>query len=77
MRGDVILVEDYHRATAQIIVQNIIGEIESHKRRFIITVAGESGSGKSETAKALQEAFATKAIEAVILGQDDYLSCRR
>ncbi|HEY9121920.1 MAG TPA: zeta toxin family protein [Brevefilum sp.] len=72
MRGDVILVEDYHRAAAQIIVQNIIGEIESHKRRFIISIAGESGSGKSETAKALQEAFATKAIEAVILGQDDY-----
>lgn len=72
MRGDVIIFEDYHRAAAEKIVQYILGEIKSQKRRFILTVAGESGSGKSETAKAIQDAFSTQGIEAVILGQDDY-----
>lgn len=72
MRGDVIILEDYHRAAAEKIVQYIIGEIKSQERRFILTVAGESGSGKSETAKAIQDAFSTQGIEAVILGQDDY-----
>ncbi len=72
MKGDVILIEDYHRAAAKKIVQNLNEDIKSLKRRFIITVAGESGSGKSETAKALQDAFSIKGINAAINGQDDY-----
>jgi len=72
MRGDILILEDYHRSAAEKIVQKIIGEIKSQKRRFIITIAGESGSGKSETAKAIQDAFNIKGIKAEIIGQDDY-----
>lgn len=40
--------------------------------RLVVTVAGESGSGKSETAAALSDALAVTGIRAVVLGQDDY-----
>jgi len=72
MRGDVIILEDYHKAAAQKIVQNIIDDIKSLKRRFIITVGGESGSGKSETGKAIMDALNRKGTKAVVIGQDDY-----
>ena len=41
-------------------------------RTYAITVAGESGSGKSETGKALQEAFEARGFTAEVLQQDDY-----
>ena len=72
MKGDIILVEEHHKRAAQIIVQNILNEIKTKTRRYIITVAGESGSGKSETGKALQEELERFQIRAVLLGQDDY-----
>jgi uridine kinase len=40
--------------------------------RYIITVAGESGSGKSETGKAIADDLAKLGVRSVILGQDDY-----
>lgn len=72
MKGDSILVEEYHRKAAQLIVQTIINEIKAETRRYVITVAGESGSGKSETGKAIQDELVSYQIKAVLLGQDDY-----
>lgn len=72
MKGDVILVGDEHRKAAEQIVERYIGEIESSDRRFTITVAGESGSGKSETGQALADALGARGINAVVLQQDDY-----
>lgn len=72
MKGDVILVGDEHRAAAELIVEHLIDEIESTDRRFTITVAGESGSGKSETGQALAEALGSRGIDATVLQQDDY-----
>ena len=72
MKGDIILIEEWHREAAIKIVAQIRKEIEAKKSRYVITVAGESGSGKSETAHAIQEALALKKIKSVILGQDDY-----
>ena len=40
--------------------------------RYTITVAGESGSGKSETAQAIAEAFDAVGIASTIYQQDDY-----
>jgi uridine kinase len=37
-----------------------------------MTVAGESGSGKSETARALADALGERGVKAVVLQQDDY-----
>jgi uridine kinase len=43
-------------------------------RRLLVTVAGESGAGKSETAMALAEQLTESGIHSVILGQDDYFA---
>jgi len=72
MRGDIILVGEEHRAAAERIVDQLIGEVLALERRYTVTVAGESGSGKSETGQALAEAFTSRDSAAVVLQQDDY-----
>ena len=66
MRGDVILVGEEHRLAAGRIVDRLIDAVRSSGRRFIITVAGESGSGKSETGQALAEAFEERGVRATV-----------
>ena len=72
MRGDIIIVEDHHRAAAAQIVDHIADAVAAKPGRYTITVAGESGSGKSETAQAIAEAFAQRAVKSAIYQQDDY-----
>ncbi len=72
MRGDVILVGDEHRRAAGLIVDRLIEPAQALNRRYTMTVAGESGSGKSETGQALAEAFEERGLHAVVLQQDDY-----
>lgn len=72
MKGDVIVLEEHHKQAAREIVLAIIDEIKEKKGRFTITIAGESGSGKSETGKAIQNELAEVGIKTVVLGQDDY-----
>jgi uridine kinase len=72
MKGDVIVLEEHHRQSAGKIVPAIIEKIKAKAARYTITVAGESGSGKSETGKAIQEELGKHGINAVLLGQDDY-----
>ncbi len=72
MKGDIIVLEKHHIKAAQKIVPEILEEIKVKVARYIITVAGESGSGKSETGKAIADELAKAGIKAVLLGQDDY-----
>jgi uridine kinase len=72
MRGDIILVEEHHRNAATEIVDRALHEIRASDRRYTMTVAGESGSGKSETAQAIAEELAKQGVVAAILQQDDY-----
>ena len=72
MKGDVIVLEEHHKQAAQKIVQLIIDEVKAKKGRFTVTIAGESGSGKSETGKAFLDELARFGIRAFLLGQDDY-----
>jgi len=72
MRGDVIIVEDHHRRAAEAIAALLANEVVGRTRRTTISVAGESGSGKSEMGAALIEAFDDVGIGGVVLGQDDY-----
>ena len=72
MKGDVLVVEEHHIQAAQKIIKVIIKDIKAKSAMYILTVAGESGSGKSETAKALQDELGAYQIKAVVLGQDDY-----
>lgn len=72
MRGDVILVEQHHRVAAEEIAPAMLKAIASSDGKYTITVAGESGSGKSETATAIAEVLEAAGISSVILQQDDY-----
>ncbi len=72
MRGDVIIVEDHHRRASAIIAERLAADVRRRPRRTTISVAGESGSGKSEMGQALVEAFDALGIPGAVLGQDDY-----
>lgn len=72
MQGDIILVGEEHRRAADIITSHLIDDIRAMSRRYTITVAGESGSGKSETGQAIAEALEDRDVHAVVLQQDDY-----
>ncbi len=72
MKGDIVLINEHHINAAKIIVSQIIDRINLKPTRFVITVAGESGSGKSETGLAISNELKKFGINSVILGQDDY-----
>jgi uridine kinase len=54
------------------IVSYLSGEIACKTSRYIISVAGESGCGKSETANAIAVELEKLGFKSVILGQDHY-----
>ncbi len=72
MRGDTIIVEAHHRKAAEAIVPLILPQIEASQGKYTISVAGESGSGKSETATAIAEVLAEQGVSSAIFQQDDY-----
>jgi len=72
MRGDSIVVEEHHVKAAAGIVELVLPEIHRHGGRYTLSIAGESGSGKSETATALAEALEAAGKSCLIFQQDDY-----
>jgi uridine kinase len=72
MKGDIVNVEQHHRRAARAIVDRLEAEIRAQSRPYTITVAGESGSGKSETGKAIDDECSTRGLEAYVFQQDDY-----
>ncbi len=71
MKGDILVVEKHHIDASRMIVSRILSDI-SKTEHYILTISGESGSGKSEMAKAISDELERHAIRSVILGQDDY-----
>lgn len=72
MRGDVLLVQEWHRRAAGEIVPHLMDAINRKGTRYAITVAGESGSGKSEIGRAIADELQKQGVRSVVLGQDDY-----
>ena len=72
MQGDKIIVEEHHLDAAKCIVPSLLPSIKRSETKFAITVAGESGSGKSETASAIADCLKNAGIAAIIFQQDDY-----
>ena len=72
MRGDKIIVEEHHCRAAAEIVPVLLPRIRELGGKYTISVAGESGSGKSETATAIADALAEEGIDSIIFQQDDY-----
>jgi len=70
--GDKIIIKPIHYKAANGILRIILQEIKDSKSRYAISVAGESGSGKSETAQAIAEKLLERGIKSTIFQQDDY-----
>ncbi len=75
MIGDKLVLEEGHKIVGQKICDAISDEILKHKAngsKYTISIAGESGAGKSEIAFVLHEKLKEKGINTEVLAQDDY-----
>jgi uridine kinase len=72
MRGDILVIGEQHRQAAQGVVDMILDEIAGNDAKYLITVGGESGAGKSELASAIKDLLDGTGIRTLILQQDDY-----
>ena len=72
MKGDILIIDDNHRKAATQVVSFILEEIENSENKYVITVAGESGAGKSEIAASIAEKLEEYKIKSFVFGQDDY-----
>ena len=72
MIGDKLVITEYHRENGRKVAQAVTDQIAGTDRVYTISIAGESGSGKSETAATTAEALERQGLNVVVLGQDDY-----
>ncbi|MBM3435292.1 MAG: hypothetical protein FJY07_03625 [Bacteroidetes bacterium] len=72
MKGDILIIDENHRKAAHQIADMIFEEIVKSDKKYIISVGGESGAGKSEIAASLGEEFSKRGFLVYIFGQDDY-----
>ena len=70
MIGDKLLIEPHHTARALDICKLLGNRIEQGK--LTLTVAGESGSGKSELGNEIARELEGRGHPAGVLAQDDY-----
>jgi len=74
MKGDRLVIREEHRRAARGIAELLLPRIADAGGRFIVTIAGESGSGKSEVASVLSQCLAEKDINSAIIQLDDYFA---
>lgn len=72
MKGDKLIIHEGHIRAGEQIAELLLPEIIKAENKFIVSIAGESGSGKSEIASVLSESLLKKDIKSIILQQDDY-----
>jgi uridine kinase len=70
--GDKLIIKDKHRRAAEQIVKRILPQLKSYPRIYTITIAGESGSGKSEMGRAVADVLDGRGFKTLVLQQDDY-----
>jgi uridine kinase len=69
MRGDKLVIEPHHTARAEEIARLLADRLT---KGLVLTVAGESGSGKSELASEIAKALCGLGHPSGVLQQDDY-----
>ncbi len=72
MIGDKLVIKDYHRKAAAMIYRELENILKAAVKPVAVTVAGESGSGKSETAAVLAGLCEKAGYKTLLLQQDDY-----
>jgi uridine kinase len=74
MLGDVLLINDMHKEAASAICQKVLEELKEKedRYRYIVGIAGESGSGKSELSHALGKELKSHHIRVKVIHTDNY-----
>lgn len=73
MIGDIIELHEKHLATAQKIIEIVKQNFPlGNSQKIAIGIAGESGSGKSVTAYAIQKVLEQEKVKSLVLQMDDY-----
>lgn len=72
MQGDVLIINENHKKAARQTILFILDKIKAATNKFVITVAGESGAGKSEIAASISKELEKNNITNFIFQQDDY-----
>lgn len=72
MDNPLSIVDKSHQTVAAEIVGHLLLPIRQKETVYILSVAGESGSGKTETGAALYQKLGQAGIKALVLNQDNY-----
>jgi len=72
MHGDKLIIEPHHREAAANLASLLEKRLPGREAPLIISLGGESGSGKSELAAALTDALRARGFPALAIQQDDY-----
>ncbi|MBW6460788.1 MAG: hypothetical protein K0B08_09460 [Bacteroidales bacterium] len=72
MKDDILIIGEHHRKAAGQIIPLILPGIKNKPGKYLVTVAGESGAGKSEIASAMANMLDKANINTYIIQQDDY-----
>lgn len=72
MRGDKLIIQEEHAQAARQIMELLLPQISKSQSKFIVAIAGESGSGKSEIASALIGFLSERGVKGTVIQQDDY-----
>jgi len=72
MEGDVLIINNYHRKAAKQVVAILLPGIEKANGKYFLTVAGESGAGKSEIAASIAAELEKAGKKSFVFQQDDY-----
>lgn len=74
MLGDILLINDMHKEAACTIKEYVLKELKKKNAgyRYIVSISGESGSGKSELAHALGKMLKQNNIRVKVIHTDNY-----
>ena len=72
MIGDKLIINEEHVKAAGNIMKVLLPLVLKARQKYVITVSGESGAGKSEIAAVLAESLTQEGIMSIIFQQDDY-----
>jgi uridine kinase len=72
MRGDKLVIQAHHRKAAEALASSLEPRLADRSSPLVVAIAGESGSGKSETAVALSDALVARGFFSLVIQQDDY-----
>ena len=72
MIGERLIITRSHKLLAKKLADKLLPQIKKTRGKYVITIAGESGSGKSGMAFMLASLFNLQNVKTVLIQQDDY-----